>query len=73
MPAPLELGHDVLGQDLEVAHHLVVRQVAELHVAQQLIDARLLVAEEPARVTTAIVGSWNDRPTSEAIEVDPTA
>src|SRR5437764_7294886 len=44
--AGLELGHDLLGQQLERAHHLVVGQVAELHVAEELIDPDRLVAQD---------------------------
>src|SRR5262245_17877743 len=43
--ALLQRGHDVLGQQLEVAHHLLVRQITELHVAEQLVDAHRLVPQ----------------------------
>ena len=34
----VKLGHDLLGQQLERTHHLVMGKVAELHVAEQLVD-----------------------------------
>ena len=57
--APLgEFGkHDLGAEQLEAAHHLVVRQVAELHVAEQLVDADLVVADE---LLEALLGRPDD-------------
>src|SRR4051794_18646956 len=55
--ALLELGDDVLGEDLEVAHDLLVGEVAELHVAEQLVDADLVVADD---LLEALLGGADD-------------
>ena len=46
MPTRLEFGDDLGAQELDAAHDLVVRQHAELLVAQQLVDTRALVAQD---------------------------
>src|SRR5215203_784830 len=57
MAALLQRGHDDLGQQLEVAHHLLVRQITELHVAEQLVDAHRLV---PQDLLQALLGRPDD-------------
>src|SRR6188472_3407451 len=57
VPSLLELRHDLARQELEVAHHLVVREVTELHVAEQLVDAHRLV---PQDLLQALLGRPDD-------------
>src|SRR4051794_13077510 len=57
VPARLELRHHLTREQLQVAHHLVVREVAELHVAEELVDPDRLIAQD---LVEALVGGPDD-------------
>ena len=62
MAALLELGDDLGAEQLDVAHDLLVRQVAELHVAEQLVDAGLVVAQDLLEALSGVptmIMSWS--------------